>query len=121
MSEKDVIDPVGVGLDLLAEGRWLGLLGCLCRNFFWGYEWVIVIVGVGVPIEVEIPGAYQTISTPRVAVTLSAIALRVLGLMVPHRIERSVSIARPLTPKRCPPGEFARGSTSNEYELGSRS
>ena len=47
MSEKDVVDPVGVRLHLLAEGRRFGLLGHLYRSTFWGCEWVLVVVGVG--------------------------------------------------------------------------
>lgn len=57
MSEEDVVDPVGVCLNLLAEGRGFGLLGHLCRIIFLGCEWVLVIV-VGFQVDAEIPGAY---------------------------------------------------------------
>jgi hypothetical protein len=65
LGKDNVIDPVGVGLDLAAELRGRRLVGGGIRV---GKRVALVVVVVVVrQVEVEVPGAYDAVATARVA------------------------------------------------------
>jgi hypothetical protein len=103
LNQRDVVDPVGMSLDLLLEGcRWFGLRGLSCR-----LERVLEI-------KVQVPGADYAIPTSGVAGSQSVSGTRKLRGRDrnAYRMFCSVSTARPLTPSLWPPAELARGKTA---------
>jgi hypothetical protein len=63
LGKDNVIDPVGVGLDLAAELRGRRLVGGGIRV---GKRVALVVVVLR-QVEVEVPGAYDAVATARVA------------------------------------------------------
>lgn len=118
-------------LDLLAEG---------CR-FGWGE--LCIVFGRSdffAQIEIEVPGAYDTVSASRVsgrdlAITIPPVSLplyislslsfslshtraRATGmeLLLTYRRDLLLSTANPLTPSLCPPAALARGRTGSSCD-----
>jgi len=106
LTERDIVDPMCMRLDLLAEhgrrrlevGSWFGSL---------------------VQIETKVPGTYDTVSTTGISIPMSVHVVRVVVLIrlvtggSAYNTELFVSTARPLTPSLCPPFWLARGRTAH--------
>lgn len=115
LGEGDVVDPVGVCLGLGAEtGRALRVSVGLRGGVDDGRV-------VGDQVAVEVPGANYAVATSRVAVS-RGVSMGPWGIVAhgglgedgsSHRMALSRSTARPLTPRRWPPGDaFGRSSTA---------
>jgi hypothetical protein len=97
-----------VRLDLLPE---LGRRGLVAGRVRVG-EGVAELVALPGQVKVEVPCTDDAIATAGVAVKCQRRLVSWGGGIAAYRMEFAGSTAKPFTPSRCPPAEFARGRTA---------